>query len=551
MPASPASAAVANGTSNGRKSALDEAQKDAKLAQNISQLGSQLQQRTPPPDNWRHIQPCSHLTKVLETNAHDTVMATYKQAVAILVAVNPLLEPRLTFKKKDGLPLQLKTLSDLKHKVLRCSDCHLANFHQVFFCLQCPHVGCYDTHAREHAEAQNHMFAIDSQNGLLFCFSCRDYINHSALNEIRLAVASVDEIQPKSDNATVSQNYKKPPQVAIQGLKGIVNLGATCFMSCVLQTLLHNPLVRNHFFNNDLHFFNCPSSQYYLDDAQIDSSRACITCLIDAIFKQVYCASSSEGFGITTLLQTAWYKNQLLAGFSEQDAHEFWQFLLNEFHADHEKVLQRAHLDVPSPENCSCITHSVFSGELESSVSCGSCGFVRRTIDPLVDLSLEVNDLNLKSNTLYDCLDQFTHNEALDAKSKCQSCGTESKSFRSLRIKKLPPVLSIQLKRFKHNYANDTASKIEVKVETPLYLNMTRYVSDFDGDPDDIDSGRIFELFAVVTHIGSVNTGHYVAFIKNSIGQWFKFDDSAVSHASHQEVQATNAYLLFYIAHYT
>ncbi|PSK36783.1 hypothetical protein C7M61_003645 [Candidozyma pseudohaemuli] len=545
MPASPQNGKV------GHKSTLGEPPGHKHQNGNGSSLT--LQQRTPPPDNWRHIQPCSHLTKVLATSAHDTVMATYKQAVGILVAVNPLLKERLVFRKKDGLAVPQNTFNDLKHKVLRCSDCNLANFHQVFFCLQCPHVGCYQEHARAHAAKQNHMFAIDAQNGLLFCFSCKDYINHSALNDIRLAVASMDDIQPSSDKqAALSEYYDKPAAVAIHGLKGIVNLGATCFMSCVLQTLLHNPLVRNHFFNNDLHFFNCPLAQQYLDEGNIDSSTACITCLVDAVFKQVYCASSNEGFGITTLLQTAWYKNQLLAGFSEQDAHEFWQFLLNEFHADHEKVLQEAHLDIPSPERCLCITHSVFLGELESLVECSSCGFVRSTVDPLVDLSLEVNDLNHKTNTLYECLDQFTHTEALDAKSSCQSCGTESKPFRSLRIRKLPPVLSIQLKRFKHNHANDTASKIETKVDTPLYLNLTKYVSDYNNEGnDDVDSGKVYELFGVITHIGSVNTGHYVAFIKNSIGQWFKFDDSVVSHASHHDVQNTNAYLLFYIAHFS
>lgn len=508
------------------------------------------QQHTPPPDNFGHILPCTHLTSVLETKAHDTVMATYRQAVAILIAINPLLLRHVVYTlKKDGLPVQPARLAEYKSQVLRCGDCDASNFYLVFICLQCPHVGCYHKHAQTHAKEQNHMFAIDSHNGLLFCFLCGDYINHSALNRIRLAaVASMapsakarqdshldnldnmDELDPSN----LASYYSMPSSHAVHGLKGIVNLGATCFMSCVLQTMLHNPLVRYQFFNNDLHFFNCDSHA-----AEIDGLSACITCLVDAVFKECFTSLSHDGFGITNLLITAWFRNQLLAGFQEQDAHEFWQFLLNEFHSDYERVALRA--GIP-PEPCKCVAHATFLGQLESSVVCGNCKAVTRTVDPLVDLSLEVNHLDL-----YECLDQFTHSEALDVKYRCQACLTETKAHRSLRIKKIPPVLSIQLKRFKHNFANET-SKIETKVHAPLFLNLTRYASDYAG-LDQIDSNKVYELFAVVSHIGSVNTGHYVALVKNNTGQWFKFDDSVITHISHEEVQATNAYLLFYIAH--
>lgn len=518
-----------------------------------SALAQNPQQRTPPPDNFGHIQPCTHLTSVLETKAHDTVMATYRQAVAISIAINPLLLKHVVYSlKKDGLKVPQSKLSDYKSKVLLCGECHLSNFYLVFICLQCPHVGCYHEHALKHSKDHNHMFAIDSHNGLLFCFQCGDYINHAALNRIRLAAVAncvgadaPPEVEQENSDL-IAANYTSPSSHAVQGLKGIVNLGSTCYMSCILQTMLHNPLVRYQFFNNDLHYFNCDSQSHYQSgDDHIDESSACITCLIDTIFNDFFTSSSHEGFGITNLLMTAWYKNQLLAGFQEQDAHEFWQFLLNEFHSDYERVAKKAGVQT---ENCKCIAHATFSGQLESSVVCGSCRAVTKTVDPLVDLSLEVNNLNNRS--LYDCLDQFTHNEALDVKYKCQSCQEETKAHRSLRLKKIPPVLSIQLKRFKHNFASDTASKIDVDVDAPFFLNLTKYASDYNEDSVDfIDSNKVYELFAVINHTGLVNTGHYIALIKNSTGQWFKFDDSVITHVSHSEVKATKAYLLFYIAH--
>lgn len=521
-----------------------------------------IQQHTPPPDNYGQIKPCSHLTSVLETKAYQTVLHTYQQAVAISIAINPLLLPHMVFRlKKDGLEVPHTRLHEFKSKALRCSKCDVSNFYLVFVCLQCPHVGCYKRHGSQHAKEVGHMFAIDSHNGLLFCFQCGNYTNHSDLNKIRLSCVSAclgsesskNSVSFAGNGAPVDvdseiEGYTRPLGRALQGLKGIVNLGSTCFMSCILQTMLHNPLVRYQFFNNDLHFFNCASQPHYHgdDDAQIDEHSACVTCLIDTAFKEFFSSPTTEGFGLTNLLTTAWYKNRLLAGFQEQDAHEFWQFLLNEFHNDYERVVELAGL---TPEPCKCIMHSIFLGELESSIACNSCGNITKTVDPLVDLPLEINHLN-DNTSLYDCLDQFTHNELLDVKYRCRLCGKETKAHKSLRIKKLSPVLSIQLKRFKHNMALDKASKIETKVDIPLFLNLTKYASDCD-DPatDTIDTNKVYELFAIVHHQGLVNTGHYVALIKNSSGQWLKFDDSVVSYVSHDEVKNTNAYLLFYLSH--
>lgn len=524
-----------------------------------------LQQHTPPPDNYGQIKPCSHLRSVLETKAYQTVLNTYQQAVAISIAINPLLSSHLVYQlKKDGLKVSHKRLDEFKAKALRCSLCDTSNFYLVFVCLQCPHVGCYKKHGMQHAKESGHMFAIDSHNGLLFCFSCGNYTNHSDLNRIRLSCVAACLGSPNGRTGITFGNgtendtsfdvdsdidgYTRPLGSAIQGLKGIVNMGSTCFMSCILQTMLHNPLVRYQFFNNDLHFFNCPSQPHYNGaDEMIDENSACITCLIDSAFKDFYTTPTAEGYGLTNLLTTAWYKNRLLAGFQEQDAHEFWQFLLNEFHSDHERVAELADILLLP---CRCIMHSIFLGELESSIACNSCGNVTKTVDPLVDLPLEINHLN-ENPSLYDCLDQFTHNELLDVNYRCSLCGKESKAHKSLRIKKLSPVLSIQLKRFKHNMLLDKASKIETKVDIPLFLNLTKYASDWDETtaPDAVDTNKVYELFAMVHHQGLVNTGHYVALVKNSSGQWFKFDDSVVSYASQEEVKSTNAYLLFYISH--
>ncbi|CAH2354769.1 ubiquitin carboxyl-terminal hydrolase 8 [[Candida] railenensis] len=540
---------------------------------------NKVQEYTPPPDNYSSIRPCSHIVTVLDSKAKDTVFLTYRQALNISQVIS---NDRYYTQKKDGSTISISKLIELKSESLHCSDCSLNNFHHNFICLQCPHVGCFNNmnHAYQHFKQNSHFFGIDSNIGLLYCFMCGDYINDPQLEKIRLemtqqkAQASTSSILPNSDPHYIAPDFK-----ASTGLKGFVNLGSTCFMSCILQTFVHNPIIRNQFFNNDYHFFNCESSpEYHFPNGNIDESNACVTCSIDNIFKNFYTSSEIEGFGMTNLLLTAWYKKKSLAGFQEQDAHEFWQFILDELHKDYKRVKKivkeeedgdedeedEADNDDDSGDKCNCITHRAFSGELESSIKCLSCDSVTNTTDPTVDLSLEIRRDKLKNKskvsrdslTLYDCLDLFTKDENLDSSYKCQYCGDRSKAIKSLKIKKLAPVMGIQLKRFEHNLLNDTSSKVETPVKIPLFLDLTKYTSAVNeeqieqrSDVSYIDGNKVYELFAMVCHVGSVNTGHYIAIIKDGNGQWFRFDDSVITRISQEEVMNTNAYLLYYITH--
>jgi ubiquitin carboxyl-terminal hydrolase 22/27/51 len=252
---------------------------------------------------------------------------------------------------------------------------------------------------------------------------------------------------------------------------------------------------------------------------------------------------------------------QALAGYNQQDAHEYMQFMLNTLH------LQNGG---SSETNCRCIIHQTFYGKLSSTVTCDKCKNTNTALDPYMDLSLDVRNqakkrkLEVKSGddeplNLQDCLDRFTGREKLAADDyTCQSC-KEKGATKQLSIKTLPPVLPIHLKRFEHQKA--TSSKIETRISFPLTLDLYPYTTahkssqppgkklaspkNTNHNMNSPAKSLVYELSSVIVHKGKIDSGHYVSYSREG-NDWFAFDDSKVVLVSEADVLGAEAYLLFY-----
>ncbi|ODQ77625.1 hypothetical protein BABINDRAFT_9967 [Babjeviella inositovora NRRL Y-12698] len=439
--------------------------------------------------------PCSHLTQVLGT---ATVRTQFLKQYALGVRV-----ARFVTRGADATTLD-HALQAARAATLKCHECALATT-LLFLCLQCSYIGCA-AHFPRHTDTSGHVFAVDILTGFLKCFKCGDFIGAHDL-----------DANAHDDTNWIVEHSRLPSYKATTGLRGMVNMGATCFISSVLQTLIHNPYVRNHFLAGS-HADCCVEN--------------CITCCVDEIFTEFYSKSEVNGYGPTRLLTVAWKTKRALAGYSEQDAHEFWQFIVDEIH----RARVRDHAKGAHGEVCDCITHSTFRGELQSTTTCGSCGASTVTVDPMLDLSLEIPAS--RAPTLASCLDKFTAEEHLDVQYPCSRCGERARAIsKRLRVQTLPRVFGVQLKRFEHNGAS---TKIETHVAFPLFVDLAPYT--LAGET------ATYELFALVVHIGSVLTGHYISVIKSQ-GQWFRLDDSMVALVTEKEVLLMKAYLLFYAVH--
>ncbi|KAK9366325.1 hypothetical protein V1509DRAFT_569010 [Lipomyces kononenkoae] len=504
------SAASSNGTTNGENNSVSTAS-DGKYNSDSSIMSGINMDRGVP----QHAVGCVHVKQLLSSPSQELALKSYRQAVRV------------------ALELRDRTSDMSAFQVRRCRICGEL-LTTTFMCLQCPSVGCRRSkHAEAHSRDIGHIFGIDSRSGHLYCFACKDYVYNYTLEKIRkereelleakkLKKRSRKALQISADDEMlVEQNSKVPPCQA--GLRGFQNMGSTCFMSVILQSLIHNPIIRNDFLSGS-------------HDSNRCQRENCLGCRIDEIFAEFFTSPTTTGFGPALLLTTAWKTQRSLAGYSEQDAHEFLQFILDQLHATSDAKSSS------DADYCGCIVHRTFCGQLQSDIVCPNCKSATVTIDPLMDLSLELRDRKSDSSrilSLQQCLEKFTSPEKLETKYMCSFCSTRQEVTKQLTVKRLPLVLSIQLKRFEHALKSN---KIDDHVSFPMQLDMTPYTTNSRSK-----KSYIYELFGVVCHHGKINTGHYTCSMKNREGLWFNFDDAMVTLSSEKQVLKSNAYLLFYI----
>jgi ubiquitin carboxyl-terminal hydrolase 22/27/51 len=235
------------------------------------------------------------------------------------------------------------------------------------------------------------------------------------------------------------------------------NLGATCFMSVILQSFLHNPLLRNFYLSDGHRTGTCMQED-------------CINCGMDELFQDFYAQDTTSAYGASNLLSISWQiQNKTypkLLGDDENDAHEYFQFLTEALHASARSsfpslsksrdVSEETVMDEP----CNCIVHQTFYGSLQSSTTCQDCGAVTTSNQPFLDLNLGLASIVRKRAgkggkggqrqanmlTLQKCLDtEYIQPELCDY--NCHSCKSlERKGKRVSTIKRLPNVLCIQFK---------------------------------------------------------------------------------------------------------
>lgn len=351
-----------------------------------------------------------------------------------------------------------------------------------------------------------------------------------------------EAVDPIQDDPKYIPNNTMTPPCRASGLRGIYNAGATCYQNVILQSFLHNPLLRN----------------FYLRDGHANcNAQHCLSCALDDIFQDFYAVENTNGYTAANVLSGFWISEKKafenLVTTKEQDAHEFFQFLAEELH---ERNGDGKRPETGSEHSCQCVIHQIFYGKMLTTTVCQKCNGATDAVQSFLDLSLGLETLaqkrkkgDMKPLTLRECLDaEYIKSDKCEY--RCQGCKSSQQARRHTSVKCLPNVLAIHLKvrlrscllesipplpcypssfvtrhamlmctmkrfEFKHG-RHDTASKVETPVQFPLEMNMLPYTSkgrDLGVHEDQLHSypelarGHIYDLVSVVVHVGSMDTG--------------------------------------------
>ncbi|KAB5579874.1 ubiquitin carboxyl-terminal hydrolase [Coniochaeta sp. 2T2.1] len=263
--------------------------------------------------------------------------------------------------------------------------------------------------------------------------------------------------------------------------------------------------------------------------------------------------------------------NEMFRNSMHQDAHEFYGLVLNDVIANVEANARRIQEkeqasnkdglaqsvqsalggnSLAAPGTRSPGTgwvHDIFEGVLTSETKCLTCETASQRDETFLDLSIDLEE----HSSVTSCLRKFSAEEMLCERNKfhCDHCGGLQEAEKRMKIKRLPKVLALHLKRFKYTEDYSRLHKLFHRVVYPYHLRMFNTTDDAE-DPD-----RMYELYAVVVHIGgNAYHGHYVAVIKTPDRGWLLFDDEMVEPVDKHFVRnffgdkpgMACAYVLFY-----
>lgn len=278
------------------------------------------------------------------------------------------------------------------------------------------------------------------------------------------------------------------------GYVGMVNEGTTCYLNSLLQTLYHITAFRK--------------AVYLLPTAEDETST--IPVCLQRVF---YCLQEK-----TQAVST----RELLSSFGWGLEELNTQHDVQEFNCVLSDTLDRKMKGTEVEGTCA----RLFEGVMTNFIECLNVDYKSTREEKFIDLQLNVKGCSslMESFSKYLEVEELKGDDLYDAEGYGKQEAKKGISFR-----RLPPVLQLQLKRFEYDPETDAMGKVHDRFTFPVSLDLSAFL------PGDANSHQ-YELLSVLIHAGTTAAGHYFAFLRPQLTDWYKFNDEAVERVSWEYV---------------
>ncbi|KAM9447985.1 ubiquitin carboxyl-terminal hydrolase 37-like isoform 2-T6 [Salvelinus alpinus] len=273
-------------------------------------------------------------------------------------------------------------------------------------------------------------------------------------------------------------------------LQGFSNLGNTCYMNAILQSLFSLPSFSNDLLKQGIPWKKIPANALLRRFAHLLAKKD-ISCpeVKKDLLRRVKSAISSTA--------------ERFSGYMQNDAHEFLSQCLDQLKEDVEKVNkswksespaaawdeppQQAAAARPGEEvdtsriyTCPVVVNMEF--EVQHTITCKDCGEVVNKREQFNDLSIDLprRKKTIPLRSIQDSLDLFFRIEEIEY--SCEKCKGKVATV-THKFSRLPRVLILHLKRYSFNAQLSLNSKLGQQVMIPRYLTLLSHCTDATRPP--------------------------------------------------------------------
>lgn len=328
-------------------------------------------------------------------------------------------------------------------------------------------------------------------------------------------------------------DYKQP-------FVGLENLGATCYINSLLQTLYFLNGFKEYLYKTSGYHSNLLQRLFYIMDSMNhdllssqEKSDGVIPNLIQNTEKLTNLVSNKT-------CNTKAVLNDRIQNFvknlsfvkhttEHQDVHEFSKYLFDILEHEDKELIKR-----------------FVEGTVVCIINCEH-GCVIKTKETFQDLQMVIEGFYEQhtNKTIYESLEEFCSEVAIEE----FTCAKHGKCMAKRRVllENLPPTLFILLNRFATDFNTGNYVKINKRYEFPETLDLTRFVDSSMDNSVEQSEKKVqltqntfkYKIFSIIIHQGLVDEGHFYCYLQLG-GKYFKFNDDMVYECSKEEALEWN-----------